>query len=396
MAIKERQVKGSDRQAFLVLPYVDGDENESNPNDSDDYSEHEVQLPPAKRPLKEKAQSVNKKPKGAGLPVPTVDGEELVQIYIGNAATFQKVFQLTRNKIRKSSFLHGLVQGNPPFVFHPTLYEMSPDEFEIVHTYLSGDDDVDADLVRDDNLEMLVDEPYILGDGQNIGRSYMLKNIQSIEDLTELIPRLGKLYEKARLLGLEEMATSTILKLQVAWNIYYGAPQLVLFLDFIEGIMPRLPPIPPSRNVFVGHTAQAPPFGSPSAPSPSCSLQQWIVNFLAETLKLYLATDLQRFWTFMGHYPWMQAAVFARRAQFCNKHIGDLHLLERALLQREPFDATKTVRFEHAQQETQQEVPQEVQHEAQHEVQQEVQPEAQKHEQKAEKTEDDDALFCGN
>ncbi|OKL62792.1 hypothetical protein UA08_01526 [Talaromyces atroroseus] len=372
MATKERQQKGSSsKQPYLVLPYADRDESESNALDE---SSDKEQSPPAKRNPKEThARPANKKAKAASLPDPLLNGEEIVQIYIGNAATLQKIFQLTRNNIRKSSFLEGLIQGNPPFIFHPTLFQMSPDEFETVHAYLSTDDDADSDLVHvGDSIEKLVGEDHILGDALKIGRTYTLKNLKGIEDLTELIPRLGKLYKKACLLNLDKMSKSTILKLQVVWNIYCGAPQLPLFLDFIESIMPHLPPMHPSRNVFVGHTAQAPPFGSPLASSLSCSQQQWIIDFLAETMMLYLATDLQRFCNFMQQYAWMQAVVYERRAQFCNAHLGDLSRLEMALMQREPFDETIIVRFEEAQQEAQ----------------------AEEQEEKGEQADDTEALFC--
>lgn len=232
---------------------------------------------------------------------------------------------------------------------------MKPEEFEFVHAYLSSDDDDMSGLiyVREDAEKVLLEDDVILGDARNIGKSYILKDMNSIDDLNKLIPHLGKIYTRACSFGLLEMASSTIARLQVAWNVYSGIEQLPLFLDFIEGALPYLPPIPANQNVFVGSTAQAAPFGSPIMPPVGIAQLQWIVSFLAETMMLFIATDPKRYYDFMQKYPKLESAVCTRRSSICLMHGGKLALLQDEFMKRKPF--TGVPQFSKREQEEQEE-----------------------------------------
>lgn len=284
------------------------------------------QMEPAKRHREGSAFKTSKKAKvGQQQPrrpqqeqVSEPNGEEVVDIYIGNG-TDQKLFHLSRNKINKSSFLKGLIQGKFPYIMHPILHQMSPAEFEPVNAFLLRDEMPDSDLVSvygdvtgddDDHWED------VLGDVGKMGTYFKIKEVHNIDELKAYILQLGPTYAQACFLGLSEMADDVISNVQVAWNVYGRVDQLPIFLDFIEGIL---------QNCARG-----------SAPSAFHSIHQqsWTVQFLAETFVVCATEARQRFWSLMDKYPNLRAAVFKHRGVLDDAKLLNL---EKKFMQREPL-----------------------------------------------------------
>lgn len=258
---------------------------------------------------------------------PEPDGEEVVEIYIGNG-TDQKVFHLSRNNINKSSFLKGLIQGKLPYIFHPLLHQMKSAEFEPVYAFLSRNESPDSDLVSVHGDEVQGDDDYwedILGDVGRMGKHWKLKDVHNTEDLKAYILQLRPAFTRACLLGLSKIAGNITTNIQVAWNVYGRVEQLPIYLDFIEGVIQDL-----ARGKGPGafHSDQF-SYGFDT------SSQSWVVRFLAETFVL-CATELpQRFWSLMDKYPNLRAAVFKHRAILDDAKILEL---EKKFRQRECLD----------------------------------------------------------
>jgi hypothetical protein len=301
------------------------------------------QIEPAKRPHREASiisaskraktgtsvgQQQYRRPQQQQAPEP--DGEEIVDIYIGNGKD-QKVFHLSRNNINKSSFLKGLIQGKFPYIMHPYLHQMGPAEFEPVCAFLSRDDGLESDLVSvygggaGDNDD---DEEDLLGDVDKMGKFWKIKEVHNIEELKAYILQLGPTYVQACLLGLSAMAETVISKVQVAWNVYGRVDQLPVYLDFIESVIPNL-----AQDSARGSTPGA-FYGLQSSYGFGQAQQSWIVRFLAETMILYATEAPQRFWSFMNKYPSLRASVFKHRGALDDAKQLDL---EKKFLHREPL-----------------------------------------------------------
>lgn len=287
----------------------------------------------AKRPLRENSDfKATKKAKTTGRHqqqhTPQPDGDEVVDIYIGNGND-QKIFRLSRNNINKSSYLKELVQGKFPYIFHPFLHQMSPAEFEPVYAFLSRDDSLDSDLVSvsgdgaGDNDEDDAGED-ILGDVGRLGKHWKIKDVHNIEELKAYILKLVPTYAQACMLGLFEMADTVIANVQVAWNVYGRVEQLPVFLDFIEGVMQD-----PGRRTTPGALP-----GGQASYGLGAHQQLWIVRFLAETFVPCATESPQRFWPLMARYPGLRAAVLKHRGLLDDTRILNL---EQKFLQREPL-----------------------------------------------------------
>lgn len=298
------------------------------------------QMEAAKRLHKEKASfTTNKKAKtGASVgqqqyhrhqqqQLPEPDGEEVVAIYIGNGND-QKVFHLSRDKVSKSSLLKDCIQGKSPYIFHPHLHQMTPAEFEPIYAYLSQDDGLDSDLVSvyGDGRDNADEEEDMLGDVKKFGKSWMLKDVHSIEDLSALIPQLAATYAQAHSFGLTDMAGDVFMKIQVAWNVYGRVEQLSLFFDFVESIMSHLAQ-DPARGSASGAVGQ-------SSYGLGTTQESWIVKFLAETMVLYTTGDPQRFWALLNKYRPLRAAVLKMRVALDD---DKLFCLEQKFMQQEPL-----------------------------------------------------------
>lgn len=289
------------------------------------------QMEAAKRPLREgsvfTAAKKAKTSSSAGqyrrpVVAPEPDGDEVVDIYVGNGMD-QKVFHLSRNNIQKSSFLKGLIQGKFPYIMHPILHQMSPAEFEPVHAFLSRDDGLNSDLVsvygdNDDDGEDL------LGDVEKMGKYWKIKEVHNVEELKAYIHQLGPTYAQACLLGLSDMAGTVLANVQVAWNVYGRVDQLPIFLDFIEGVI---------QDSARGSAPSA-FHGGQSAYGLGAPQQSWIVKFLAETFMLCATEAPQRFWPLLHKYPGLRAAIFKHRGALDDVKLRDL---EKKFLEREPL-----------------------------------------------------------
>lgn len=248
-----------------------------------------------------------------------LNGDELVSIYVGSGKD-QKVFHLTRNDISKSSFFNELVQGNPPYIFHPFLHQMIPAEFESIYLGLhrGGDDESGFLNVRGDREdEDGIDDDVLLGDIQRVGKMRMLKEVNNLEDLSTLMSRFTTTYTQASQLGLREIADVVMDKVQVAWNIYGRVEQLPLFFDFIEHVVPCL-----EWNVSaykIGGVER---------------VRFWIVSYLAETMKHYATFLPLRFWGLMAKYPMLEKEVMMQRSKGLDAQFKQL---EKEFLELEPL-----------------------------------------------------------
>ncbi|KAH8695467.1 hypothetical protein BGW36DRAFT_409045 [Talaromyces proteolyticus] len=302
MAKKERAEKGlQNREPYLVMPLAEEIQNVEIPSDDDDDDvETRDETPVAKRVKL--------------TPPVTLDGAEIVNVYVGEAQG-RKVFQLTGDAISNSSFLQENMnfRGSPPFVMHPMLLEMDSASFEPIVTFLTQDSvDSDMELVREPQGE------HILGDVLGIEKTYVLRNFQDENHLNEFIHNLGKTYEIATVFGLYAMKKAIVKKLQVAWNMYSGKPQILSFLKTID---------------FVAEKVYASAYETPGdAKDP---LLQWAVDFLGGLFMVLVTTHTKPFTIFLKSYPRIQAAILKSRAALCVDDIEPFGELEDELMSQE-------------------------------------------------------------
>lgn len=253
------------------------------------------------------------------VPDDVTSGDDIVAIYIGNGAG-QDIFHLARECILTCPFLRqNLRENDPPFIMHPRLHHMTPAQFAPVKEFLS-DWDYDPKLIVV-NEEATPEGSWeeLLGDQLDVGLKYKLENITCAEDLNNLIRRLGHVYLTAKAFGLSQMKGKTLQKLQVAWNIYSGVPQLIPFLETIRFVMEQTQD--DEDSIAKGTNCEA--------------MQTWAVTHLTDLIMVYVQTHPEEIAHFMRDFPAIQAAVFSMRASNVAADEGKYSRLEDRFMTRE-------------------------------------------------------------
>ncbi|CEJ56144.1 hypothetical protein PMG11_02365 [Penicillium brasilianum] len=146
-------------------------------------------------------------------------------------------------------------------------------------------------LIRQGNPEEV--EDCEIGDCIGIHRQFQLHGVTNSADLHKQIVQLGKLYSYARRLNMVDLVEKITFKLQVAWNSYPGLSQLEPLLDV-------------TAIAFKDSTS-------------TTRLQDWVVNFIADTLNLIYYQCPNRYWALMRDLPDLYNSVTRMRSELNRK-----------------------------------------------------------------------------
>ncbi|KAJ5722464.1 hypothetical protein N7488_000499 [Penicillium malachiteum] len=135
----------------------------------------------------------------------------------------------------------------------------------------------------------------MLGDSLSMARIYQLEGVGDSDTLQQEITSLGHLYKYARRFQKPKLIKLIAMKLQVAWNSYPGLCQLQPILEVT--IM--------ACQDFSMATKDF--------------LQNWILNFIADTMDLFLHDCSEKYWNVMRALPDFFDAVTKLRGELVVK-----------------------------------------------------------------------------
>ncbi|KAJ5735362.1 uncharacterized protein N7483_000487 [Penicillium malachiteum] len=138
----------------------------------------------------------------------------------------------------------------------------------------------------------------LLGDYLEKGRILQLESVRDSNTLQQEIVSLGHLYKYARRFQKPKLIKMIAIKLQVAWNSYPGLCQLKPILDVASIVC----------QDFSLTTKDY--------------LQNWILNFIADTMDLFLHDCSEKYWSAMRALPDLFDAVTKLRAEFIVRFPG--------------------------------------------------------------------------